>query len=50
MWQVKKNGAVIAHGPDATFPDADARRQLHSAGYRIYRDNKIFSEKGDKQC
>lgn len=44
MWQVKKNGITVAHGPESTFPNAAERKQLRSAGYRIYKNDKIFKE------
>lgn len=40
-WQVKRDGAVLAHGPKETAPDKDFRAKLRKAGCKIYIDGKL---------
>ena len=43
-WEARRDGAVIAHGPKATMPDAEARKRLREGGLKIYVEGKIYRE------
>lgn len=43
-WEVRRDGVVIAHGSKATMPSKDMRKELRTAGYKIYVDGKLYRE------
>ena len=50
-WEVRRDGVTIAHGSKATMPSKDLRKELRTAGYKIYVDGKIFRDsKEDTKC
>lgn len=50
-WEVKRDGVVIGHGSKLTMPSKELRKELRSAGYKIYVCGKIFrDEKECKKC
>lgn len=40
MWEVVRDGVVVAYGPEVTMPDKSMRQQLRAAGYDILLDGK----------
>jgi len=44
MFEVKKDGKVMQYGPLLCLPDAERRRQLRAAGYKIYVDGRLYKE------
>lgn len=45
-WEVRKGGQAYAGGPMETLPDAQQRRSMRAAGYKIYVDGKPYRERG----
>lgn len=43
-WQVKKDGAVKAHGSGEIPYSAETLKQMRSAGYKIYADGKVWKK------
>lgn len=40
MWQIKRNGVVIAWGSAETKPTPDECRMFRADGYKVYLDGK----------
>ena len=43
-WEVRRDGKVIGHGSKLTMPSKELRKELRSAGYKIYVEGKIMRE------
>lgn len=42
QWEVRRDGVVVAHGPEGSFPDPDTRKHLRNSGHKIYVDGKLY--------
>ena len=40
MWEVVRDGVVVAYGPEMTMPDKPMRQQLRADGYEVLLDGK----------
>lgn len=41
-FEVKKDGRVMQQGDISQLPDAETRKQMRDAGYKIYVDGKVY--------
>lgn len=43
-WEVFRNSARVAHGPEETMPDAEERKKLRATGHTIKVNGKLFAK------
>lgn len=43
-WEIKRDNETLSWGPEATFPDAKARKMFRADGYKIYVDGKLYKD------
>lgn len=43
-WEVRRDGALVCHGPKETMPGKEERQMLRKAGHKIYVEGKLYKE------
>lgn len=43
-WEVRRDGATLAHGSKDSMPNEAQRRALRSDGHKIYVEGKLYRE------
>lgn len=43
-WEVRREGAVVSHGPKETMPNAQERKTLREGGHKVYVEGKLYRE------
>lgn len=41
-FEVRKDGKTMQQGDESQLPDAEVRKQMRNAGYKIYVDGKVY--------
>lgn len=47
-WEVKRDGQVLAHGPEETMPTSAMCKDMKLGGLKVYVLGKVYRE--EKKC